>query len=198
VGDAINKCCATSIGASQVEITVEDDSSVPIQGAQIDIYDATNTTFLTRLFSDVNGQVNIAIDDGIYKVRLFASGYSFVVPETLTVSGDGQVTYQGVSFLSVSPASSPELCVIFGLLRDVGGNPVAGANVEAYAVTPQVGGGYQIGPQIAATISDTNGYFELELLRDALVQFKVADVDLEVIKTVPDAPSQYLTTWPED
>ena len=142
--------------------------------------------------------IRVAIDDGTYKVRLFASGYSFVVPETLTVSGDGSVTYQGVSFLPVSPPSAPDLCVIFGMLRDAGGSPVVGAEVDAYGVTPQAGGGYQIGPQIASTISDTNGYFELELMRNVLVQFKIDAVDVEFIRTVPDAPSQYLTTWPED
>jgi hypothetical protein len=194
-GGAINACCAASAGASQVTINVQDLASNPVQGAQVDIYDATNTTFLTRLFTDVAGQVNVAIDDGNYKVRIWASGYAFSVPETMTVAGDGSVTFQGQSFLSPSDPTSPDKCVIFGQVLDVGGSPVVGAEVDANAVTPQAGGGYIIGPQIASTITDASGYFELELLRNIEVNFVIADADVDVIKTVPDAPNQWYTTW---
>lgn len=194
-GAAINNCCATAAGASQVTITVEDTGSNPVQGAQVDIFDSTNTTFLSRHFTDINGDVVIAIDDGTYKVRLWASGYAFTVPETLTVSGDGSVTYQGQSFLSPTPPTTPAHCVIYGQVLDVGGNPIVGAEVEAYAVTPQVGGGYIIGPLIVDTITDSSGYFELELLRNIEVNFKIDDADVDVIKTVPDAPAQWYTTW---
>ena len=194
-GAAINNCCATAAGASQVTINVQDLSSNPVQGAQVDIFDSTNTTFLSRHFTDVAGQFNIAIDDGTYAVRIWASGYAFTVPETLTVSGDGSATFQGQSFLSPSAPSGPDKCVIFGQVLDVGGTPVVGAEVDAYATTPQVGGGYIIGPQIASTITNTQGYFELELLRETTINFKIDDADVNEIKTVPDAPSQWYTTW---
>lgn len=194
-GGAINNCCATAAGASQVVINIQDLASAAVQGAQVDIFDATNTTFLSRHFTDVAGQVTIAIDDGTYAVRIWASGYAFTVPETLVVSGDGSATFQGQSFLSPSAPSGPDKCVIFGQVLDVGGSPVVGAEVDAYAVTPQVGGGYVIGPQVASTITNTMGYFELELLRNALVNFKIDDADVDVILTVPDAPSQWYTTW---
>lgn len=194
-GHAINTCCATSSGASQVTINVQDLSSNPVQGAQVDIFDASNTTFLSRYFTDVAGQVDIAIDDGTYAVRIWASGYAFTVPETLVVAGDGSATFQGQSFLSPSAPSGPDKCVIFGQVLDIGGSPVVGAEVDAYATTPQIGGGYIIGPQIASTITNTQGYFELELLRNATINFKIDDADVDEIKTVPDAPSQWYTTW---
>lgn len=194
-GGAINNCCATAAGASQVTINVQDLSGNPVQGAQVDIFNGANTTFLSRHFTDVAGQVVIAIDDGTYAVRIWASGYAFTVPETLTVSGDGSATFQGQSFLSPSAPSGPDKCVIFGQVLDVGGNPVVGAEVDAYATTPQVGGGYIIGPQIADTITNAQGYFELELLRDAVINFRIDDAGIDEIKTVPDAPSQWYTTW---
>lgn len=196
-GGAINTCCATSAGASQVTVNIQDLASVPVQGAQVDIYDSTNTTFLTRHFTDINGQVTIAIDDGTYAVRIWASGYAFTVPETLVVSGDGSATFQGQSFLSPSAPSGPDKCVIFGQVLDAGGSPVVGAEVDANGVTPQAGGGYIIGPQIASTITDASGYFELELLREIEVNFVIEDADVNIIRTVPDAPSQWFTTWPE-
>jgi hypothetical protein len=194
-GAAINACCATAAGASQVTVNIQDLSSTPVQGAQVDIFDSTNVNFLTRHWTDVNGQVVIAIDDGTYSVRIWASGYAFTVPETLTVSGDGSVTYQGQSFLSPSEPSGADKCVIYGIVLDAGGNPIVGAEVEAYAVTPQDEGGYIIGPLIVDTITDTSGYFELELLRELEVNFKIEDADVDVVKTVPDAPSQWYTTW---
>lgn len=194
-GGAINACCATAAGASQVTINIQDLSSNPVQGAQVDFYDATNTTFLTRHFTDINGQVVVAIDDGTYAVRIWASGYAFTVPETLVVSGDGSATFQGQSFLSPTAPSGPDKCVIYGQVLDAGGAPVVGAEVDANAVTPQAGGGYIIGPQIASTITDAAGYFELELLRNIEVNFVIDDADINVIKTVPDAPNQWYTSW---
>ena len=194
-GGAINACCATAAGASQVTVNIQDLSSNPVQGAQVDFYDATNTTFLTRHFTDINGQVVVAIDDGTYAVRIWASGYAFTVPETLLVLGDGSATFQGQSFLSPTAPSGPDKCVIYGQILDAGGSPVVGAEVDANAVTPQAGGGYIIGPQIASTITDAAGYFELELLRNIEVNFVIDDADINVIKTVPDAPNQWYTSW---
>lgn len=194
-GEALSRCAAVGTGSSQIDFTIEDTGSNPIQGAQVDIYDAANTIFLTRLFTDINGQVSLAIDDGSYNVRLFASGYSFTVPEPLLVAGDGAVTFVGTNLITITPPSAPDLCVIFGTIRDAAGQVVAGACVEAFADTPQVVSGTQYGERIAQTTTDVNGYFELELVRLTQVRFSIDGTGLDIERTVPDAVSQDITTW---
>lgn len=186
--------CAGGSGSNVVTITVETTLSVPISGAQVDVYLSGN--FLFRAHTDVNGQVVLALDDGSYTVNLFASGYSFTVPAALIVSGTTSVTYQGTGLVSVSPPSAPNLCVVYGTLRDVSGKAHDAVCVEVYGYAPQAVSGVQITNRITSTWTDANGYFELELERGARILIKAVDANLdEAIKDVPDSPSQDLSTW---
>lgn len=199
-GEALNACAGSQVGARQIDITVEDQASQPIQGATVDVFDNTNTFHIFRTYTDNAGQVSIAIDDGTYNIRLFASGYSFTVPEVLVVTADGSVTYSGTALISIIPPASPDLCAIYGVVDDVGGNPVDGACVEAYAVTPQTVGEYLKSDLIASTRTATDGTFQIDLVRLTQVQFKITDPDTKTdiydeIKTVPDAASQALESW---
>jgi len=194
-GALLNACAAAHAGAYQIEVNVQDQALDPIHGVQVDIYDAGNSAFLTRLWTNVDGKANVALDAGNYNVRLFASGYSFTVPEPLLVTADGSVTFQGTSLIIITPPSSPDLCVIFGTIRNAAGTPIAGACVKAYAETPQVVGGTQGSEVVAQTSTDANGYFEIELMRGAVVNFTIEGTDVDVTKTVPDQASQDITTW---
>ena len=195
-GEALGGCCAAgNVGAYQIDITVNDDGGAPIQGCQVDCYDAANTNHLFRTFTDINGQVSVALDAGDYNFRLFASGFSFTVPEPLTVAADAPVTWVGTSLTSLITPSAPDLCVIFGTIRDAMGEPIAGACVEAYAVTPQTLSGIQKGDQVVTTSTDANGWFQLELVRNLVVQFTIEGTAFDFERTVPDLPSQDVTTW---
>ena len=184
-------------GASQITIVVKDDSDAPVPGAFISVYDSSNTTLLTRVITDNSGQAILAIDDGDYKIRLFRSGYAFTVPEDLTVSGDGSVEYVGTALYIPSTPSAPDLCVIFGTVRDAAGVPISGACVEVYAVTPQTVSGIQKGERIATTVTDADGWFEIELVRNTVVQFAIEGTAFDFERTVPDQASQDVTTWTE-
>ncbi len=111
------------------------------------------------------------------------------------VTVDASVTYQGSSALNVTPPSAPNLCVIYGTVRDAAGVSIAGACVQAYAEVPQVVASTQKGERIASTHTDANGYFEIELVRTAIVNFTIEGTDLDVTRTVPDAANQDVTTW---
>ncbi len=163
----------------------------------MDLYDSTNTNFIARNWTDVNGQIVLSLDSATYSFRLFAYNHAFSTPETLVVSGDTTVTYQGQSFLQPLTPTSPTECIIFGAIVDAGATPIAGADVEIYSVTPQDDGTYILGPLIVSTITDVRGYFELQVLRDIEVSFKIDSVNIDVIRTVPDAPWQWYTTWAE-
>lgn len=183
-------------GARQVTIHVQDTALVDVQGVQVDIFDSTNTILLVQLFTDINGDAVVAIDDGTYSVRLFKSLFSFTVPETLVVTGDQTTTYTGTAFAAPIP-SAPNLCVIFGTIRNAAGIPLAGVCIQAFATKlPQDVGGAQLGEKIAEVRTDTAGFFQIELVRTLVVRFIVEGTDFDQIKTVPDLASQDLTTWP--
>ena len=187
--------CAGGVGASMVTITVETGAAVPISGAQVDVFDASNTNFVLRAFTNVSGQLSLALDDGSYAVRLFASGFSFTVPETLTVSGATAVTYVGTGLVTITPPSAPNLCVIFGTLRDAGGNAHAGVCLEFISTVPQVVSGVQETNRLQSVVTDANGFFEIELERNAAVTVEAEAAGIEISRTVPDAPTQDFTTW---
>ena len=194
-GAALNGLGAVTTGYKQITVYVVDTGSAPVSGCVVDIFDPTNTHFISRLRTDILGKAVLAIDPGTYAIRLWASGYAFTVPEMLTVTVDATVTYTGTSLIIITPPSSPNLCAIYGTVRDAAGNPVANAEVAAYAVTPQVVNDTQESAVIAATVTDANGYFRLELERLAQVSFTIQDTGLDVIRTVPDLPSQDIATW---
>ena len=194
-GAALNALSVTMTGSKQITLQLRGPLAVPLQGVQIDVYDATNAFFLSRVITPISGNVNVALDPGTYALRLFKSGWAFTVPAMLTVTVDAAVTYVGTSLIVITPPSSPNLCVVYGTVRDAGGNAVANVEVKAYSVTPQTVNGVQEGAAIACTVTDANGFFQLELERKAEVSFTIETTGLDVIRTVPDLPSQDLVTW---
>lgn len=195
-GYALAQCKFGLTGAWQIDVTVEDTSSNAIQGAQVDIYDAGNTQFLARFHTDVNGEVSLALDAGTYNLRIWATGYSFTVPEVLVVTADAAVTYQGTSGIVITPPSAPELCVIYGYVNDAGGQPIGGACVSAVPSLPQAFNDSQAGDRAIHTTTREDGYFELELVRNTEVRFTIENTEYDEVKVVPDAASQAFTTWP--
>jgi len=193
-GEAMYKCCNLAIGSRKIEVLITDDQPVPLQGVQVDVR-RTDNSFLGRVFTNGAGEVTLNLDDGSYLLFLFKAGYSFSVPEALVVTADTLETYLGTSLIVISPPSTPDLCVIYGTIRDVSGSVVAGACIAAFSVTPQAVAGFQHGDRIAQTITDSNGQFQMELVRNTTVRFTVKVADLDFEKVVPDLPSQDITTW---
>jgi hypothetical protein len=185
-------------GISQVTLTI-DDGTNPVEGVRVNVYDSGNTTLLRGgLTTDVAGQVVFAIDDGTYKVRLALSGYSFTVPETLTVSGTTTDTYSGTSLISIPSPSAPDLCVIFARsLRDAGGNVIASQAVTATAIVepPQAVDPDQLGNTAVSTTTDVNGNFDLELIRTSKVRFVIVAAGINAVYSVPDAAQQDVIDW---
>ena len=195
-GEALAGLVSAQIGSEQVNFTVEDTGAAPLQGAQLDIFDITNTFFITRVWTDVLGQAQIGLDIASYAVRILKNGYSFTTPQTLVVAGSPtDVTYVGTLFGIIVPPTDPTHCKIFGYIRDVLGNPIAGACVQAFSVTPQVVGGFQHADEVAAVYTNSDGYFEVELVRLTTVRISVDGTDVDYERVVPDAPVQDLTTW---
>ncbi len=181
-------------GARQVTIHVEDTGGASIPGAQVSIYDSLNTTFLTRGVTDTDGDYVVALDDATYQLRIIKDLFSFTTPEPLVVTADATEDFVGTGFVTPTP-SSADLCAVYGTLRDTAGVVIAGACVEAYAVTPQVSGSVQVGDRIAHTSTNTSGYFILELTKEMEVWLKIESTGIDESRTVPDAPNQNIATW---
>ena len=79
--------------------------------------------------------------------------------------------------------------------QDVGGDPVIGAEVDAYATTPQIVSSIQMGTRVAAATTNAVGYFEFYLERSSEVRFSIEDAGVDETRTVPDTASQALATW---
>lgn len=194
-GAAIMGITVPTVSSKQITLQIRGPLSVPLQGAQIDVFDSTNTFFLGRVTTPVSGNINVALDPGVYSLRIFKSGFAFTIPEILTVTVDAVVTFTGTGLVVILPPSAPNLCAIYGTVRDAGGNPVVNVKVQAYSVTPQTVSGVQEGEAIACTVTDATGFFRIELERKAEVTFTIETTGLEVVRTVPDLPSQDVATW---
>jgi hypothetical protein len=183
------------VGARQVTVHVETAAHVAIADCSVSVFDSANTNLIDRKMSSAGGNAVFALDDGSYRVRLSKAGSSFTVPETLTVSGDGTVTYTGSAYAVPTPVL-PSGCVISGTVRDASGEAIAGAAVDAYALTPQHVGSVHYGKALASTVTDNNGNYSIELEQGLTVQFVIDDGEIEnVTKTVPAAAGVAFADW---
>lgn len=195
-GEALSKCAALLAGSRQVTIHVQDNTTAPVVTAQVDIFDATNTTFIGRVFTNGGGDAVVALNDATYQLRIFASGFTFTVPETIVVVADATFIISGTIQTNIFVPSAPNLCVIFGTLVDASGKDLVGAEVKAFSPNAQAVGGLQLADPLAEATTDQDGFFQIELVRLATVQFTIEKADLDFVREVPDLASQDLTTWP--
>jgi hypothetical protein len=185
---------AVGAGLRQITVSVVDGAAAPVPDATVAIYDSSNTTLITRGTTGAGGTLVVALDDGTYKVRLLKAGYSFTTPQTLVVSADASVQYTATQWVP-SPASSPDLCMVYGTVVDAAGDPVPNAEVRAEAVVPATSSANQLGRKRVTTTANASGYFELELVRGASVLLSIPEAGIASTKTVPNLASQNLATW---
>lgn len=195
------------VGARTITATVQDQNTNPVAGVVADVYDASNSTLVKRVIdTDSDGIVAITLNDGTYKVRLSATRFTpDNDPETLVVTADDTVTWDGTIF--EAPASAdPDLCTVYGFTTNASGAPINGVEISFFGYAP-------IGvddEQITATRIDvttgptaTNpgwaaGYFEIDLIRESEVRIKSALTKLDnLVVTIPDSASAKLVTLTE-
>jgi hypothetical protein len=151
--------------------------------------------FVTAGQTEPDGTLSVALNVGMYEVRLTKTGYTFGAPSALSVPPLGVVVLEG-SASTVAIAPDPSLCVVFGTVRNAGGTPIAAAKVAAFAsAVPQAVGGAQVTQQPVSTVTDADGYFELPLARGASVRFSISHTGVDTVLAVPDADSIDVTEW---
>ena len=186
---------ATATGARIVTLTALDAVLAPISDARIDIFDGTNTTLQLSGTTNPSGVLVINLDDASYVLRVTKSGVTFDANLPLTVAGDTALQIDGVAD-AVSAASAPDLCVIFGTLRDAGGFAANGAAITATAYAlPQELDANELTSATVTETANSSGYFEMELLRGARVNIICTVAGINWVRTVPDAASQDISAW---
>ncbi len=186
---------AAYTGAATATITVEDALAAPIADVAVDIYASDDTTLVVSgLVTNSLGIVTVALNDASYRVHLSKARVTFTTPETLTMSGATAVTYSGVVAAPGVPVS-PSLCTVFGTLTDLAGNGLLNTGVRATVIShPSLVGGAGVSVETADTFTDATGYFELTVLRTAVVNLEVDAIGLRQQVTIPAAATADFTT----
>jgi hypothetical protein len=130
---------------------------------QVQVLNQNQSATEGLLTSNALGQSVFALNDGIYKVRMFKPGWQFTVPESIIVSGNTVDTFYAEFFDPGSPPSA-ELCRVYGWVQDLKGQPVVGATIEAKIFNAPLR--YQsvlISPYYKTTTTDSDGYWYLDL-----------------------------------
>ncbi len=107
-------------------------------------------------------------------------------PPDLTVSSSEYFLVLASGALSTSLLSDPTLCLVYGTLVDIEGNPLEDTVVKAvYKREPSRFD--RVGTVTRQVLTDANGFFVIPLLREADVSINIPDLEYGELSKVPDA-----------
>jgi hypothetical protein len=188
-------------GVNSVVIRCRDSSdSSAVAFAQIQVLDSTESSTIGLLTSDSQGRGFFALDNGVYRVRLYKPGWQFVVPETLTVDGDEDTIYYAQAF---DPGMPPQasLCRVYGWVYDINDQPVVGTKIEAGI--KRVPLRYQnvlISPYHTSALTDTQGFWYLDVYPNSALSpvdtkyiFNIFSPSGTILRLEAEVPDQ--TSW---
>ncbi|MFZ5981514.1 MAG: hypothetical protein ACOYVF_12880 [Candidatus Zixiibacteriota bacterium] len=179
-------------------------SSQLVPGVSLAVRNCAQTALVAVGRTDVNGQAAFNLDADSFTVVAETYGYIFEPFDTLVVTGTGQDTVYGYAFNPGTP-TEPERCRVYGFLYDLKGAPLGGYEISAHlpqGVTRSAG--RIIAPLTVSTISDTAGYFYLDLIPSdslepagTLYEFNINGQDGVILRqrlTIP-AQSDWRLIW---
>lgn len=177
-----------------------------LQGVYVRMRNAPETATPAAGTTDAAGRIIFTIESSTYHAYAYQSGYSFAPqPETVAVSAYGASdTIWATAFNPGSP-STTSLCRVYGWIRDLGGDTLSSATVQArIAQSPLRHGNFVISPYEVTTTSDSTGYWFLDLLPTSALtpgntqyEFTIRLASGAILHrklTVPDS-MQWLLTW---
>lgn len=173
----------TGTGNRVITINVKDDGANNLQDVLVRIGEASRTT-------DVSGNAVFALNDGNYDVILKKQFVTFVVPESLTVAGDGTHPYVG-TIVTPSAPTQPDTCVVYGTVIDDGGNLVPDAEISIKETNDATFSNAQKIVKSTETTSDANGFWELEKIRSSELDPNTSSY--EAIITYGDGAFRFVT-----
>jgi len=178
-------------GQGERQITVQlylTATTTPIAGVSVQVLNEAQTLLVAQGVTNVSGQVIFALDDGIDKVRLAKTGYSFTVPETMTITEDATKTYYG-TVLSIGTPISVNSCRVYEYCFEADDiTPLASVDVEATIISLpyNYNGKLHAGSVIDYVYNDTTGLLYWDIVYGATVRFKLIDLYKEtLVKVIP-------------
>jgi hypothetical protein len=161
-------CSGTSgsgSGAYSFGVVAYDSSNhQTIGGVNVAIRNLSQSALIAVAQSNNNGMATFNLDASSYLAIAEAPGYMFQTFDTLGVLGAGVDTVFGNQFDPGSPAS-PSLCRVYGYIHDLNGSPAANATITAFIPSGAAKSGELIiAPGAISTVSDSLGYFALDLI----------------------------------
>jgi len=143
-------------------------TDTPIPSANVDVQ-LTNGTVKSRGTTDASGLTTFTVTDGSWVLVSQETGFVLNnLPKT--ISANSTDTVKGYDIQVGTPAS-PALCRVYGYVYSVGAVPDEGAGVAAFLPAGVArSGNLIISPFSVSTITDSLGYFFLDLIRsDSLI-----------------------------
>ena len=179
-----------------ITVTETDDDGDPIPSARVQIYDSGNSVYVAEGTTNGSGVAAIIVPgDATYKARVSKPGWTFTVPETLTVSGDTADAYYGTQFTPGTPSPGTVRIYSWEFEAD-GATAIPSVAVNAWpsnrgAHHDDGGIAYEDTYNATAT-TDSNGYWYLDLTPDTEYDFDLQTTRDNIYRkiTTPAANSQ--------
>ena len=141
-------------------------------------------------------QINVFNDDDTF---LFSIQLTPTTRTTSNLMAGNLPTYGSAGRYQPNTNPDPALCMVYGVLRYPTGEVVVGNDIEVYVDEkdlPRFAQHYLLTGKIVASKTDENGYFQMDLVRAAMVtlhikqskfqcQFMVPDLDEIAIENIP-------------
>lgn len=160
----------TALGSGSYPLTMTTfDSGIAaiIPGVRVSVFNADLSALVAIGVGDESGSVQFHLDAGAYVATAFAPGYIFSPADTIEVSGSCSDTLWAERFDPGTPAL-PELCRVYGYIYGIDGRPIEGVEVEARLGLGGIrNGGLIVSPYRRTAMTDSIGYFYLDLLPSA-------------------------------
>jgi len=182
------------------------DSSIDqtISGARVIIRNLAQTSLIALGSTDSQGEIEFNLDADSFLVAAYSHGYVFNAFDTVVVSGGGEDTIRAYRFDPGQP-SDPALCRVWGFLYDLTGRPESGSAVSAWLPSGTAkSGGLIITPSKVETVSDSTGYFYLDLIPGGdlepdgtMYEITINRSDGTILREGVDVPDQpvWQLTW---
>lgn len=150
-------------------LTTAGDDTVAVQGVVLRFYNSTETATAALTISDANGRGIVSLDADIFHVYGYKIGASFPgQPLTINVTAGGSNDTLWAQTFDPGQPPSPELCRVYGWVRDLGAGNIAAATIQARITdSPLRYQGILISPYELTTTTDTAGYWQLDLFPSA-------------------------------
>lgn len=184
-------------------LVLDTANNQPVENISVTIRNLLQTSLIAGGATNANGLAVFNLNADSYLAIPAGAGYLFDQSDTIVVSASSVDTLRGYPFDPGQPFT-PGLCRVFGFLYNVSGLAESGATITALLPKGVVQHNSTIiSPFKVSTLSDTTGYFYLDLIpSDSLVpvgelyEFSINRSDGSILRKrlrVPDSSSWQLT-----